>query len=355
MLERAEAVDEAVGNASCDQQHTTAASRKTDVLALRVPMMLRKLAEKAAAVARQDPAGLANLMRLDPNEVTLQEAFEALENAATQACQWLSFNPLKRGYARSMKAGQQNKTQQQHDDAFEERGSLSALDASYHHSSSSRHQHHNRRFPLAALARPPGNVSLAAKYATLLEDAFKRIQTSLAALDVLRARLPTKPSLVRFGSASVCPAILEEPQVPTTPASPWDDEALATAKYAAEDVDDFLTDAAPLGMGIFCSEVFACRDPHDGALFLTSNWRTADAVGQKAVLATTTIYKVLDDPRKMALDDGDQIWAVTIDGHDYFFCVMADNSDRGLRHACHVAGADDALLTRLGVAFRRVE
>ena len=385
MLERAEAVDEAVERAVCDSQHSTAASRKTDVLAAMAPMKLRRLAEKAAAVSRQHPQALVNILKKDPNETALQEAFDALTSAAASACQWLSFAPWKRGYAVSLARSSVERPSSHTDgDAFEERGShhqltttnLPTVETSSSTGSSvagnNHHvqQHHRRLLPLG---RGAPN-SLAVKYANKLDDAFLRIQAALTKLDTLRGRLPTTARLVRFAARAIDPerhkddTASESSETVTPPGDfAFDPETIAASKYTPDNVDDFLTDAAPLGIGIFSSEIFACRD-RDGSLFLTSNWRTAEAVHdphdesdhkearpRPAVLATTTIYKVIDDPRKMALDDGDEIWGCTIDDREYFFCVMADQSDRGLRHALHLANVSDDFLRDEGITFRRVE
>ncbi|KAJ8611667.1 hypothetical protein CTAYLR_007892 [Chrysophaeum taylorii] len=385
MLTCAERVDEAVENAVCDRQHSTSASRRADVLAAMAPMKLRRVSERAAAVSRQDPCALVHLLQKDSNETALQDAYDAVSAASALSCQWLSFGPRKRGYA------------------------VSFADNPAHH------PHHADKARKTQFPFLWSLNSLAMKYEWRLEEAFKACEDALRGLDELRARLPTTARLVRFASRTDVFRRVELSSRHATTISPAqsfhssiaDDEEYCQSKYDADSVDDFLTDAAPLGTGVDSSEIFACRD-RDGALFLTSNYRVADdllrdaaaaspggddvepgspppmiedddhpvdpddavrrhsdtetaalrasldkvvverhSTGNKtqqendhqpawktpgpAILATTTIYKSVDDPRKLALDDGDEIWAVAIDDREYYYCVMEDLSDRRRR------------------------
>eukprot|EP00633_Aureoumbra_lagunensis_P005487 CAMPEP_0197309238 /NCGR_PEP_ID=MMETSP0891-20130614/7797_1 /TAXON_ID=44058 ORGANISM="Aureoumbra lagunensis, Strain CCMP1510" /NCGR_SAMPLE_ID=MMETSP0891 /ASSEMBLY_ACC=CAM_ASM_000534 /LENGTH=542 /DNA_ID=CAMNT_0042794187 /DNA_START=93 /DNA_END=1721 /DNA_ORIENTATION=- len=375
MLTRAEKVDLAVEKTSCDERNATAASKRTDILAARTPMKLRKLAERAAAITRQDARALVHLLKHDPNETSLQDAFDAMIHAADIAQQWLSFAPIKRGYAVSRHA------------------STSTDSVLQNNISQSNNKHTWTNWAPA--------LPLAVKYETRLGDAFRRVDSALEHLDALRARLPISARSVRFASSADVylrqPSPTHSEENPDYRASYSSHTAIFSAdhnddlestKFPPHLIDDFLTDSAPLGVGVMSSEIFACRD-RDGSLFLTSNYRVADdllrdsgmdtlrlrqcggvyntstandskeetAISKDcpAILATTTIYKSIDDPRHLALDEGDEIWAVSIDNHEYFFCVIADHSDRGLRYACHVVGVDDATLDGFSIFFRRVE
>jgi len=372
LLSCVERVDEAVENAVvADRQHTSEKSRRADVLAGMAPSKLRRVAELAASVSRQDPSALVDILRKDPFEKALQEAYDVVARTAGHARQWLSHTPLKRAYARSFSSMQR---------------------------------------------------SLASKYVEILEEAFKECEEVLRGLDALRGRLPRIARLVRFASRTdIWHRQLSSRGHSLSPVHSFSsteqgDDDLAQSKYAADRVDDFLTDAAPLGVGVDSSEIFACRDL-DGSLFLTSNYRVADDLLRRddavplrdgedvtpplspeppglldrrsesdaaaladvpppalerysdvthaaanwklqqqgpAVLATTTIYKAIDDTHKIALDPGDQIWAVTIDQRDYYFCVMEDDSDRGLRHALALAGVDDDACAQNSIIFTKL-
>lgn len=382
LLSCVERANEAVENVICDCQRTTSASRQADVLAAKAPAKLRSVAERAASIARQDPAALVEILSKDPDETALQVAFDAVSKASEHACTWLSYGPFKRGFALS-------------------------------------------RNPRRGVPQ-----QLALKYASRLLNALRACDEALLALDALRARLPRIARLVRFSSRtdvwqrqlSRSQSSVSSLQSTGFDSEPDANEELEKCKYSAEDVDDFLTEAAPMGLGVNHCEILACRD-RDGSLFLTSNYRVAedlllsdateveqidgdgdashddaqspierssesdallddDVVGTEvptrhsasatvpsnendiswrrqqhgpAVLVHTTIYKSIEDPRKMALDHGDEIWAVTIDDHDYYYCVMEDSSDLGLRHALWLVGVDDATCARLNIHFRHVE
>lgn len=382
LLSCVERVNDAVENAVCDCQRTTSASRQADLLAAKTPAKLRSVAERAASIARQDPSALVDILSKDPDETALQVAFDAVSKASEHACTWLSYGPYKRGFAISL------------------------------------------------TTRRNGPQQLALKYVSRLLDASRACDEALFALDALRARLPRIARLVRFSSRtdvwqrqlSRSQSSVSSLQSTGFESEPDLNEELEKCKYSAEDVDDFLTEAAPMGLGVNHCEILACRD-RDGSLFLTSNYRVAedlllrdatdldridgdgdashdDAQSPRerrsesdaplddddeesevpthhsasatvsnnendtswrpqqhgpAVLVQTTIYKSIEDPRKMALDHGDQIWSVTIDDHDYYYCVMEDNSDLGLRHALWLVGVDDATCARLNIHFRHVE
>lgn len=131
----------------------------------------------------------------------------------------------------------------------------------------------------------------------------------------------------------------------------FSDDDVDARSFGVDAVDDFLTDAAPLGRGIEDAMLFACAGPP--APFFTSDPRLAEASGTEA--AATVLYQKLRNAERVALDDGDEIWRATLDGRPYYYCVMEDGSDRGLRHLLRAGGADDAALVRAGVVrFERV-
>ena len=208
--------------------------------------------------------------------------------------------------------------------------------------------------------------------ASLLRDGFEDAEAALQALDALRTRLPVPQRVVRFVRGSEFEDVEEEedaaqnrrtsfPRARTFSSGGADDDE--SLKFAPEAADDFLTDAAPLGQGMDDSALFACRD--GGKLFFTSSCRVAEQcayagrgapdadASRPAIVARTILYQKLDGARDIALEQGDEIWAATIDGRDYFNVVMADDTDRGLRHVLEAGGVTD--LAAIGVDFERVE
>lgn len=325
----ADAVDEAVEGAVVNEGRTTQASRRTDSVAATSPSRVRRLCEKACAVGRQDPEALVRLLRLDaarafrdaePSPLAL--AYAAAFRVARDARAWLGFAPAKRSYAVSLSAS--------------------------------------------------GVNSLAQKYEQLLRDGFEDAEAALQALDALRTRLPVPQRVVRFVRGSEFEDVEEEedaaqnrrtsfPRARTFSSGGADDDE--SLKFAPEAADDFLTDAAPLGQGMDDSALFACRDGEK--LFFTSSCRVAEQcayagrgapdadASRPAIVARTILYQKLDGARDIALEQGDEIWAATIDGRDYFNVVMADDTDRGLRHVLEAGGVTD--LAAIGVDFERVE
>ena len=191
-----------------------------------------------------------------------------------------------------------------------------------------------------------GVNSLAQKYEQLLRDGFEDAEAALQALDALRTRLPVPQRVVRFVRGSEFEDVEEEedaaqnrrtsfPRARTFSSGGADDDE--SLKFAPEAADDFLTDAAPLGQGMDDSALFACRD--GGKLFFTSSCRVAEQcayagrgapdadASRPAIVARTILYQKLDGARDIALEQGDEIWAATIDGRDYFNVVMADDTD----------------------------
>ena len=232
--------------------------------------------------------------------------------------------------------------------------------------------------------------SLALKYEAMLRQNFRDIEAALASLDALRSRLPVAARTVRF-QAGGCweDAVLPESSSASSAASPrrvslprgasyyGDDE---DRKFAPNKCDDFLTDAAPLGRGVVDAALFACFDGETP--FFTSDSRIAemcahatpntpkpppdgdnatpgddgDAAGDRGgIRARTILYQKLDDAQQIAIDQDDEIWAADIDGRPYYYCVMEDGSDRGLRHLLNVGGVDDDALLAFKIAFTKVE
>ncbi|KAJ1455741.1 hypothetical protein M885DRAFT_519471 [Pelagophyceae sp. CCMP2097] len=318
LMECAATVEDAVEAAVCDEQRTSAASRRADLLAASAPAKIRRLAELAGRVVRSQPEALVSLLELEPQSTVLQEAFDAADGIAEACSAWLSFLPLKRGFAVS--------------------------------------RFHNSH-------------SLALKYAEKLEARFVCADAAVRKLDLLQQRLPAVQRRVRFDnrvgerlvkradfSSHCCLFGLDDPPGGVV---------VLEDRFAAGNVEDFLTDAAPLGLGVDSTHLFCFRTSRN-EVFLTSSPTVADAFSLAAaaapdadqivepkVLATTTLYQTVDKPRKLALCESDEIWRATIDGRAYFFCV--DDVDRGLRHLLHEAGASDEALKEMGVDFHQLQ
>ena len=301
---------------------------------------MRRLCDKACAVVKVDALALVSLLRLDERRPGAPSAvaasYAAAFRVARDARAWLGFAPVKRGYAVSLSAN--------------------------------------------------GANSLAAKYEHLLRDGFAACDAALDALDGLRCRLPVPSRVVRFarpnadqkggaaGEAEDDDDVLDDAPQNRRTSFPRSQRTFSVVaddadddsgfKFAPDRCDDFLTDAAPLGHGIDDGALFACCD--GAAVFFTSNARvaeTCDYAGKDGdddddrrprVIARTILYQKLDGARDIAMAD-DEIWSTTIDGRAYFNVVMADDSDRGLRHVLNAGGVDDAALAAIGVAFARVE
>ena len=67
----------------------------------------------------------------------------------------------------------------------------------------------------------------------------------------------------------------------------------------------------------------------------------------------TTGGKRLSAPQGRVVLGEAELLDATIDGRDYFNVVMADDTDRGLRHVLEAGGVTD--LAAIGVDFERVE
>lgn len=443
MLTSVQRAEDAVNDVAIDRQHSTVQSRKCDVLAAKAPMKLRHVAERASSVSRQDPRALLDILKKDPYETALQDAYDAVHSTSVAVCQWLGYNPIKRAYYFS----------------------TGATAATNNHNNNGGHHHHQTQHHHAAgrilMAQPQ---HLSNKYTTKISEGFKDCELAVRALDELRGRLPTTARLVRFASRT---ELWQQRQLssrqPSGPVSPTnstgslEDYYDDNSRYGVDQIDDFLTEAAPLGVGVETSEVFACRDKK-GDLFMTWNFRVAEELldqvdddddlcgaeddddedGERddaatagdedlrdlrerrsidsasptrdlerpvmierysstsavdsanrqtgflpirtphqsasgpssdppplatrkkrrpgpAVLAHTTIYKSIERAEQLALDDGDEIWAVMIDGREYYYCVMEDGGDRGIQYALSRLNLDEEACARFGVTFKKVQ
>mmetsp|Transcript_22249 Transcript_22249/g.66786 ORF Transcript_22249/g.66786 Transcript_22249/m.66786 type:complete len:399 (+) Transcript_22249:287-1483(+) len=276
-------------DAACEHgaNSALAASRRTDTLALSAPAEVRRLCDDMAALAASDPAAVARLIELDakrgPEANALERGYGAAARATSHTIAWLSFNPVKRGFALSMTA--------------------------------------------------QGLTGLALKYDALLREALADCAPALAALEELRGRLPVRGRTVRFsrvvgGDATprARPESAEQPPLRRRSSS-------SSLKFPPGRADDFLTDAVPMGRGWADSALFACRE--GGERFFTSDPVVAEGAEE---LARTIVYQDLEDARRMCFDEGDAIWAADVDGRRYFYCVLED--DRGLPDLLTAGGAE---------------